>query len=149
TAGGTHLASSQAEAAGEQPASQEELTADPAGTDFVPANLTPSLEDAESDNPGIYSNDCHSDHGSTESSRWQIGDSPEALLVSLFGGSHAASWYPALAKLAEEGKIRLDTNTKSSCYSADLPLLLDGVEYAECDQWRQGVLERIDEEQPE
>lgn len=149
TAGGTHLATSQAETASEQTASQEELTADPAGTDFVPANLTPSLEDAESDNPVIYSNDCHRDQGSTDSSGCQIGDNPEAPLVFLFGDSHAASWYPALAKLAEEGKIRLDTNTKSSCYSADLPLLLDGVEYAECDQWRQGVLERIDEEQPE
>ena len=67
----------------------------------------------------------------------------------LFGDSHAASWYPALAELAQEGKIRLDVNTKSSCPSAQLPLLLEGVDYTECDQWRDGVLERIQEEQPD
>ncbi|HLS74686.1 MAG TPA: acyltransferase family protein, partial [Actinomycetaceae bacterium] len=150
TAGGSHLATSQTESATEQTASQEEeLTPGPDGTDFVPANLMPSLEDAESDNPVVYSDGCHRDQDSTDSSGCQIGDDPDAPLVFLFGDSHAASWYPALAKLAEAGEIRLDTNTKSSCHSADLPLLLDGVEYTECDQWRQGVLERIDQEQPE
>src|SRR5690625_6390013 len=77
TAGGTHLATSQAETASEQTASQEELTAHPAGTDFVPANLTPSLEDAESDKPVIYSNDCHRDQGSTDSRGCQNADNPE------------------------------------------------------------------------
>src|SRR5699024_10702629 len=57
----THLATSQAATASEQTASQEQLTADPAGTEFVPAIRTPSLEDAESDNPVIFSNDCHHD----------------------------------------------------------------------------------------
>ena len=66
----------------------------------------------------------------------------------LVGDSHAASWYPALAQLAEEGTIRLDTNTKSSCPSVDVPVLKDGVEYTECAQWRSGVVQRIQDEQP-
>ncbi|WP_193105941.1 acyltransferase family protein [Brachybacterium sp. FME24] len=149
TAGGTYFTTTQADTATDQKASQEAPTKGPAGTDFVPENLTPSLEDAESDNPAIYDNDCHRSEASTDASGCQIGDNPDAPLVFLFGDSHAASWYPALAQLAEDGKIRLDTNTKSSCYSADLPELLEGVPYTECSQWRQGVLERINSEQPD
>ena len=125
------------------------LETEPAGTDFVPQNLAPSLEEADDDNPAIYDDGCHRSQESTDSSGCQVGDDPQAPLVFLFGDSHAASWYPALAELAQEGKIRLDVNTKSSCPSAQLPLLLEGVDYTECDQWRDGVLERIQEEQPD
>jgi peptidoglycan/LPS O-acetylase OafA/YrhL len=150
TAAGVHLDTARQETATDRTAAESaELTTDPEGTGFVPANLEPSLEGASEDNPEIYDDGCHRSQASTDASGCRIGDDPEAPLVFLFGDSHAASWYPALAALAEEGVIRLDTNTKSSCYSADLPLVLDGVDYTECDQWRAGVLERIDQEQPD
>lgn len=67
TAGATHLATSRAETATEQTTAQEDqLAPDPEGTDFVPSNLSPSLEDAESDNPVIYSDGCHRDQASTD-----------------------------------------------------------------------------------
>ena len=150
TAGAVHLGTAQQDTATDRTAEETGgLTAEPAGTGFVPANLQPSLEEADSDNPTIYDDGCHRSQASTDSSGCQIGDDPDAPLVFLFGDSHAASWYPALAQLAQEGKIRLDTNTKSSCPSADLPLLLDGLAYTQCDQWREGVLERIGDEDPD
>ena len=125
------------------------LPTDPKNTGFVPANLEPSLREAAEDNPSIYDDGCHREEKGTDPGGCRIGENPEAPLVFLFGDSHAASWYPAFARLAEEGTIRLDTNTKSSCPSADVPILLDGVEYAECTQWRDGVSARIQQEQPD
>lgn len=146
---GAHLATEQEDTTTDKTASAEEVTEEPEGTDFVPANLTPTLEDADDDNPAIYDNDCHRDKEGTDSSGCQIGDNEDAPLVFLFGDSHAASWYPALEELAKDGKIRLDTNTKNSCYSANVQEELEGVPYTDCDQWRQGVIDRINEEQPE
>lgn len=149
TAGGVHRASSDAELGTDETVPEAgALRTDPEGTDFVPENLEPSLEDAADDNPTIYDDDCHRTQASTDASGCRIGEDPEAPLVFLFGDSHAASWYPALAELAEAGEIRLDTNTKSSCPSVDVPLLLDGVEYSECAQWRSGVISRIQDEEP-
>src|SRR5690625_7217971 len=88
TAGGTHLATSQAETASEQTASQEELTADPAGTDFVPANLTPSLADAESDNPVVHSNDCLRDQECSYSSGCVYGANQAAHRVDSYVDTH-------------------------------------------------------------
>ncbi|GAA1485450.1 acyltransferase family protein [Brachybacterium fresconis] len=151
TAGGSYyLTSARGETATNQTAGEEtQLQKDPAGTGFVPENLTPPLEEAEADNPSIYASDCHRPQDSTDSSGCRVGENEDAPLVFLFGDSHAASWYPALAELAEQGKIRLDTNTKSSCPSVDVPLVLEGVTYTECDTWRQGVIDRINEEQPD
>lgn len=150
TAGGVHLASESAATATDQVASDaEELSTDPEGTTFVPSNLEPALDAAKGDNPAIYDNGCHRSQASSDSSGCRIGENSEAPLVFLFGDSHAASWYPALAQLVEEGRIRLDTNTKSSCPSVDVRLALDGVDYTACEEWRDGVLERISEEQPD
>ena len=124
------------------------LHTEPEGTGFVPANLEPSLRDAAEDNPPIYDNGCHREEPGTDPSGCRIGENPDAPLVFLVGDSHAASWYPALAQLAEAGTIRLDTNTKSSCPSVDVPVLKDGVEYTECAQWRSGVVQRIQDEEP-
>ena len=148
-AGGVHRVGAEAElSTGRTAPEAGELRTDPQGTDYVPANLEPTLKTAADDNPSIYDDDCHRSQPSTDASGCQIGENPDAPLVFLFGDSHAASWYPALAQLAEDGEIRLDTNTKSSCSSVDVPLLLDGVEYGECAQWRSDVVSRIQQEEP-
>nr|WP_281065037.1 SGNH hydrolase domain-containing protein [Brachybacterium sacelli] len=151
TAGGSYyLTSATGETATDQAAGEEtQLEKDPAGTGYVPENLTPALEEAEADNPTIYTDDCHRSQDSTDSSGCQVGENEDAPVVFLFGDSHAASWYPALAELAEQGRIRLDTNTKSSCPSVEVPLQLEGVPYTECDTWRDGVIDRINSEQPD
>lgn len=149
TAGTMHGAASGAALSTDETVSETTaLRTEPEGTGFVPANLEPSLRDAAEDNPPIYDNGCHREESGTDPSGCRIGENPDAPLVFLVGDSHAASWYPALARLAEEGTIRLDTNTKSSCPSVDVPVLKDGVEYTECAQWRSGVVQRIQDEEP-
>lgn len=149
TGGGSNLLTQEEEVSTDVAAAAEAPSPNPEGTDFVPENLTPSLEDAEDDNPTIYADGCHREKDDTDPAGCQVGENEDAPLVFLFGDSHAASWYPALAELADQGKIRLDTNTKSSCTSADLRQLDKGVPYTECDEWRAGVIDRINEEQPD
>src|SRR5699024_2806820 len=149
TAGGVHLAATQQSLAAQQSVAAEEADPHPEGTEIVPANLEPSLDEAENDNAAVYASGCHRSQSETDPGGCQVGENEDAPLVFLFGDSHAASWYPALEKLAEEGTIRLDSNTKSSCYSLDIAQLDEGVPYTSCEQWRDGVLERIDAEQPD
>lgn len=120
----------------------------PVGTAYVPSNLTPSLQDADTDNPAIYDNGCHRDFESTDASGCQIGADASAPVVALFGDSHAAQWYPALEGLAEAGEIRLEVDTKSSCPSVSVNLFRDGSPYTECAEWRTGVIERLAAEPP-
>ena len=149
TAGGVQVAATQQSLATGQTVASEEAGENPQGTEVVPANLTPSLDEAEDDNPVVYESDCHRSQSDSDPSGCQVGENPDAPLVFLFGDSHAASWYPALEELAERGEIRLDSNTKSSCSSLDIALLDEDVPYTSCEQWRDGVLERIDAEQPD
>ena len=121
----------------------------PAGAPFVPANLTPSIRLAVDDNADVYSSGCHLESSEDDPGGCQVGENSDAPLVFLFGDSHSASWYPALEKLAQDGIIRLDSNTKSSCHSIDLPQLFSGVPYTSCDNWRDGVIDRINAEQPD
>ncbi|MGP9747305.1 acyltransferase family protein [Brachybacterium sp. AOP29-B2-41] len=147
--GGVALAVQQQPLSSERTASPEEQALDPAGTEFVPANLSPSLDDVAGDNPPVYDSGCHNDHADANPDGCQVGENPEAPLVFLVGDSHAASWYPALEQLAAQGKIRLDTNSKDSCLPLETPQKYQGGSYVSCAQWRHGVLERIDEEQPD
>ncbi|MGO1317214.1 MAG: acyltransferase family protein [Cellulomonadaceae bacterium] len=123
------------------------------GADVVPANLTPSLADAASDVPVIYADGCHRDDTSTDASGCLVGqgraDDGSVPRVALFGDSHAAQWFPALAVLAEAGEIVLDSNTKNSCPPAAVPVVIDGVPYTSCDTWRDGVLERFAGDPPD
>ncbi|MCS5713722.1 acyltransferase [Herbiconiux sp. CPCC 205716] len=119
----------------------------PEGTDFVPVNLRPALEDASEDNPAIYDSGCHLDFDEMSVAGCEVGDSGPT--VALFGDSHAAQWYPPLAALAEEGRIRLTSYTKSSCNSVTVDSLLNSEPYPECDTWRQGVIDRLNADPPE
>jgi peptidoglycan/LPS O-acetylase OafA/YrhL len=120
----------------------------PKGTAYVPSNLKPTLQGAADDNPVIYRNGCHRDFGSTDPAGCLVGANPSAPVVALFGDSHAAQWYPALAAMADAGQIRLDVNTKSSCPSVTVPVLRDGSPYTECTAWRAGVIKRLTAQPP-
>lgn len=139
----------QQEVSSERTAAPEQQELDPAGTDFVPANLSPALDAVAADNPSVYDEGCHRDEENSDPSGCRIGEEAEAPLMFLLGDSHAASWFPALEQLASEGKIRLDSNTKNSCLPLETEQQFLDRPYDSCAQWRQGVLERIDEEQPD
>lgn len=122
--------------------------ANPSGTDFVPENLRPELREASDANPIISDNGCHLDFAETDATGCQFGpdDAPD---VALFGDSHAAHWFPPLAELADQGRIHLDSNTKSSCNSVTVVSTLNNEPYPECDQWRQSVIDRFAADPPD
>lgn len=120
------------------------ITAFPEGTTFVPANLAVDLWSARSDNAVIYSNGCHQERASIDSAGCQLGD-PKKPHVALFGDSHAANWFPAFERLANDGLIYLDSNTKSSCASA----AVEDPFYASCEVWRQKVIARLVQDPPD
>lgn len=127
-----------------------DVTATLDATPFVPENLRPSLREASLDNPVIYTSGCHLSETETDVSGCTVGTrGPTTVSVALFGDSHAAQWYPALADLAERGDILLTSHTKSSCPSAITPEGARDQPYPECDQWRDGVIERLQTDPPD
>lgn len=133
----------------EQSATELEITTFPAGTPFVPSNLTPDLQNARDDNASIYGSGCHLDVNTTTPKGCFSSTDPQAPLVVLFGDSHAASWHPALELLAEDGILTLVSHTKSSCPSAEVEVVLEGGPYTQCAEWRENVIQEVLELQPE
>ena len=120
------------------------LSVKPAGTPYVPSNLTPELSDGAGGEPVIYANGCHRGQWATDPAGCTVGTNPQAPLVVLFGDSHAAHWYPALSALADQGLIRLDTRTKSHCPSAHIHI----ANYPRCAEWRENVLAGLEAAKP-
>jgi peptidoglycan/LPS O-acetylase OafA/YrhL len=115
----------------------------PVGNRIVPSNVQPSLRDASRSVSPLYSDGCHRQFESVDSSGCAFGTNSDAPVVVLFGDSHAAQWFPALVPMADAGSIQLITYTKSSCPSVQVPVLMNGVTYAECEQWRSEVTDKI------
>ncbi|WP_158630260.1 acyltransferase family protein [Glycomyces terrestris] len=129
-----------------------ELLDDSSDVDTVPANLTPSLEDAELDTPASYDDGCQVGRDDSEVNEdcW-YGDPDGERTVVLFGDSHAAQWFPALNQNAEAAGWRLLVMTKSNCSVPQVatydPYLKR--EYTECAVWKDGVYELLDEVRPD
>jgi len=117
----------------------------------IPAGLIPSLEAARADIPAIYDNGCHLTQPATEIPECAFGDPASAATVVLIGDSHAAQWFPALERLAIERGWRLISLTKSGCTPAWITVWNTNMKraYAECDDWRLRVVERVAAERPE
>lgn len=99
--------------------------------------------------PIIYDDNCHVNNGQTVSPECRYGVKGAPRKVVLFGDSHAAQWFPALEKLAQERNFELISLTKSAC-PAPAVLKIDSGEYksAECSAWRKNSLQRIAQLQP-
>jgi peptidoglycan/LPS O-acetylase OafA/YrhL len=117
----------------------------------VPANLLPALVDATDDQPAIYDDGCHVDQGATAPADCVYGDPNGSTTVVLVGDSHAAQWFPALERLAEEQGWRLLPMTKSACSAADITVWNPALSraYTECEAWREAVIDRIVAERPD
>ncbi|WP_353988407.1 acyltransferase family protein [Ruicaihuangia caeni] len=122
---------------------------EPRFTGFVPSNLEPSLAEVSDDIPRIYPDGCHLDVSQTAVQRCSYGDTDSDTVVALFGDSHAAQWFPALERLAIEHSFRLDSYTKSSCPSVEVPITTRGVPYSECETWRNAVIQHLNAEPPQ
>jgi peptidoglycan/LPS O-acetylase OafA/YrhL len=103
-----------------------------------------------SDLPRVYRDGCHQPFRKDDSPECVYGDKNGARTVVLFGDSHAAQWFPALERIAQEKHWRLISLTKSACPSVwATPFRAElGRKYEECDRWRQSVVDRITRERP-
>jgi peptidoglycan/LPS O-acetylase OafA/YrhL len=120
-------------------------TLPPAPGGPVPVDLIPPLIAARDDIPAIYDNGCHLAQPSTAIPDCVFGDPGSQTVVILFGDSHAAQWFPALERLAIERSWRLVSMTKSGCTPAAITVWNENFKraYAECNEWRGRVLERV------
>lgn len=123
------------------------LQSPPQFTDYVPRNLQPDLREAQDDTALPFQDGCHLDFTTTEPADCVYGD-PAAPRLVLFGDSHAAHWFPAVLNYAQTHGYALELHTKSSCPSAEVEVLRDGLPYDECDQWRDAVVEQVNAEHP-
>jgi len=94
--------------------------------------------------PAVYSDNCHSNYGETESGECTYGDLNSATTIVLYGDSHAAQWFPALEQLANEKGFKLVSLTKSACPSVDVPRADQGAyKNIHCEKWRENSVQRI------
>ncbi|SDE23318.1 acyltransferase family protein [Glycomyces harbinensis] len=130
-----------------------DLLGEASDVDTVPANLTPSLEDAALDAPSIAAVDgCQTSRDSVEvKSECWYGDPDGEKTIVLFGDSHAAQWFPALNQLAEASGWRLLAMSKANCSVADVTEIDNKLEreYTECPEWKEGVFDLLEEIRPD
>ncbi len=117
----------------------------------IPAGLIPALDAARADTPAIYDNGCHLAQPAIDIPECVFGTPEAATTVFLVGDSHAAQWFPALERLALDRAWRLVALTKSGCTPAWMTVWNTNMKraYAECDEWRERVVERVAAERPD
>ena len=129
-------------------ASGQTTIADPPDfTPFVPSNLEPTLIAAADDNPAIVANGCQLSFTQTDPTGCTFGEAGKPVIV-LFGDSHAGQWFPALNEFAMKNGYRLETHTKNSCPSVDVPTARAGAPYTACDLWRSAVIAELKKSPP-
>ncbi len=113
--------------------------------DDVPANLDPSLPDANADEPPVFVDGCLDSYTDASLRPCVFGDPTSTTTVVLFGDSHAAMWFPAVDQAAQQLGWRLVTWTKATCPPFPLPIFSPvlGRTFSECDEWRADVLSQI------
>ena len=100
--------------------------------------------------PTLYKDGCHLNYGESVSPECVYGDLSASKTLVLHGDSHAAQWFPALEKLANEKGFRLFSFTKSACPSIDV--VRDDVgafKMSNCASWRKSTIARIAKIKPD
>lgn len=100
--------------------------------------------------PKIYLDGCHLENGEVIPPECTYGRKDARKKIVLFGDSHAAQWFPALEKLAEENSFALISFTKSACPGPAIRKVDKGsYKNNECSRWRSNVYKRIAELKPD
>lgn len=106
--------------------------------DVVYETLTPSAAAAKDDLPEVYANGCYTDLESSDLNSCVVGEEGAEFRVALIGDSHAAHWYPAVKKIAEDRGWELTPFMKSACPQSSA-VKLDDVDAvaASCAAWNE------------
>ncbi len=119
----------------EQPTPQETAVA-----------LRPNPLKARADRGRSFYEGCMVGIPSTHSNRCFYGDPHGKKTIVLFGDSHAMQYFPTVEEMVENHNWRLIVLTKAECPPEELEVksMIEDREYSQCDEWRQGALERIE-----
>jgi len=102
-----------------------------------------SFQEIKSNNPIPYRDGCHLRSKEVEIPNCVYGNPNGEKSIFLIGGSHAASWQPAVDKASRELGWRLIYATKSNCR-----LTLDSPN-SDCADFNRGVVNIIKQERPD
>ena len=99
--------------------------------------------------PITYTDGCHLNFGKT----WPLGvcaygDVTSSTEIILAGDSHAAQWFPALLKIAQDRKWKLVNLTKSSCPATTLETKRNAKFDASCAIWQVKLITKINADKP-
>ncbi len=100
---------------------------------------------ARTDNPGFVRDGCSPALTENRVIVCEFGLKTSPTTILLFGDSHAAHWFPALQRIADQRRWRLVTVIKTSCMLADVTTVHHrlGREFTECAMWRNSALQQI------
>ncbi len=110
------------------------------------------VKSVKRDLPSLYRSDprCHISQGAIDYPDCTFGAKTSHEKVMLFGDSHAAQWFPPLEEVALSREFKLVSRTKSACVSIDVRQwhVKWKRPYKECVEWRDKVLQEIDDIKP-
>ena len=119
-----------------------------ADLDDVPSNLDPPLADAAAEEQHLLFNGCLRKFFEIDHPECAMGDTASTTTMALIGDSTAAMWTPAFQQAAAHRHWRLEMLAKGACPVLDLPTLIGGRRYTECDQWSRRIIGRLETEHP-
>lgn len=122
-----------------------------ATTGALPADVTPALVDARSDEERLRRDGCLAYESVTEPANCVYGVRDSTFTVALVGDSHAAQWFPALERLAKHEGWRVLTFVKVACPFIDMPVSNAALkrEYRECAAFNEATIERLRDAAPD
>ncbi len=106
---------------------------------------------AREDKPSVSNSRCTVRRLETHLAGCSDGPTDAPFTVALYGDSHAAQWAPAVREVAAQRGWRLLYFLKVGCPGIDVTLFAPslGRDYAECDEWREAVLDELREVRPD
>jgi peptidoglycan/LPS O-acetylase OafA/YrhL len=115
----------------------------------MPKNITPHPSEAKfADVPMPYKDGCFLRDGDATPLDCVYAAADSDTKVVLFGDSHAAQWFPAIEAVANDRHWRLEVFVKAGCPSADVRIERQWLD-PECVSWRQQVVSRVQQIQPD
>jgi peptidoglycan/LPS O-acetylase OafA/YrhL len=128
-----------------RPTSPPSPTATPAPVIRLPADVRPALAAARGDEDRLRGDGCLGFERVTRPPDCRFGDPDGTFTVALVGDSHAAQWFPAVARIASARHWQVRTFVKVACPFLDMRVgnLALKREYRECAEWNEAVIARL------